>query len=209
MIKPKRGYARTVHKAGKEVTRRCKNPGCGAKLPRQNKKYCDRICRQAHDDILKQERRPEQAFCALCNKPLDMLRAPPSYWIKHAVSFCDEICADGYRRQSGQYEEMSRRGNAAMKEYKKEHGHVAAYKDRAEITSKGNKERPPKSKHFTREGRAWGYDVRFYPHDGQGYRISVPELEELGVLFAKTKKEGLKLVRERVLELRTEEAKGE
>ena len=100
------------------------------------------------------------------------------------------------------------RGNAAMQEYKEKHGQVNGYQDRAEATSNGNRERPPKAKHFVREGKCWGYGVKFYPHeDEQGYRISVPELEELGVLHAKTVKDGLKMVRERILEIRAEEGK--
>ncbi len=125
------------------------------------------------------------------------------------MHFCDEICADGYHRQSGHYQEMSAKGNAAMQEYKAKHGQINGYQDRAEATSKGNREKPPKAKHFVREGKVWGYGVKFYPHeDGQSYRVSVPELEELGVLYSGTVKSGLKLVREKILEIRANEAQG-
>jgi hypothetical protein len=125
------------------------------------------------------------------------------------MNFCDEICTDGYRRQTGQYEEMSKRGNASMQAYKADHGKVHNHQKRSEVVSKNNKERPPKAKYFVRDGRVWGYDVKFYPHeDGDKYRVSVPELdEELGPMTAKTVKGGLKMVRERIVELRIEESR--
>ena len=210
-IKPKkRGHARAILVNGKETVRRCENPRCGAKLPRQNKKYCDRVCRQAHDDILKQERRPKEVLCAFCGKVIDTMRAAPSYWETFERYFCDGICRDGYQRQSGQYQDMSRKGNEKAAEYRDMHSRVIGYEERAKAVSENNRERPPKAKHFVRQGRVWGYDVKFYPHeDGKGYRVSVPELdEELGILYAKTVKEGLKMVRERIVELRIEESKG-
>ena len=207
-IKPKRGYARAIHKNDKEVIRRCENPKCGVKLPKRHKKYCDRVCRQVHDDILKQERR-HQIFCAFCGNEIDTMRESPSYWERFERHFCDGICNDGYQRQSGHYQEMSKKGNASMQAYKADHGKVHNHKERSEVVSKNNREKPPKAKHFTREGRVWGYDVKFYPHeDGDKYRVSVPELdEELGILYAKTVKEGLKMVRERIVELRIEESR--
>ena len=212
MIKPKRDY---VRKASQEVAVKfCENPQCGAKLSKEKArevyKHCDKVCLNEHRRIQAIERRPKQVLCSFCNKDLDTMRANPAYWQKTELHFCDEICVDGYRRQSGFYEEISAKGNAAMQEYKEKHGQVNGYEDRAEATSKGNRERPPKAKHFVREGKIWGYDVKFYPHeDGQGYRVSVPELEEIGVLYAGTVKGGLKLVREKILELRAEEAQGE
>lgn len=215
-IKPKRGYPRKIHQSRSQdaPVKYCENPACGTKLVREKArcgyKYCDRTCRWEHERAKARERRPKDIRCSFCQKPIDTMRAKPSDWQRSERHFCDEICAVAYRRKSGQYTQMSKRGNAAMQAYKEKHGHIAGYEDRAKITSKGNKERPPKAKHFTREGRVWGYDVKFYPHeDGQGYRVSIPELPELEALYSKTVKEGLILVREEILEMRSKEARGE
>lgn len=212
-IKPKRGY---IHRADHEKSARyCENPQCGAKLPknvRREQKYCDRACRDEHRRIQAIERRPKDLRCTFCQKPIDTMRANPAHWKKTELHFCDEICADGYHRQSGHYQRMSKIGNDKAAEYKASHGHVIAYEDRRDATSAGNREKPPKAKHFVRDGyRVWGYDVRFYPSENEGeYRISVPELdEELGPMHSKTVKGGLKAVREKILEIRTKEAKGE
>jgi len=217
LIKPKRGYARAVHLAGKEVPAKfCENPQCGAKLSREKAregyKHCDRTCLSGHRRIQAVERRPKEVLCSFCQKPLDTMRAAPSYWTKTDLHFCDEICVDGYRRQHGHYEEMSKLGNEKAAKYKAKHGKNYNHDERSEAVSKNNREKPPKAKHFIREGyEAWGYDVRFYPHeDGQGYRVSVPELdEELGPMRSKTVKEGLRMVRERIVELRLQEVQGE
>src|SRR5579863_10189670 len=101
-IKPKRGYGRSVHKAQprKVPGKFCENPKCGAKLSKDNarrgRKYCCRDCRWEHDRILALERRPKDVQCAFCNKPLNVMREVPSYWKKHTMNFCDEICTDGY-----------------------------------------------------------------------------------------------------------------
>lgn len=216
-IKPKRYSPRPLQQLRAKAVpdKYCENPKCGAKLDREKArkgyKYCDRTCRWEHDRVLALERRPKDVRCAFCGKEIDTMRANPSAWTKSEKHFCDDICTDGYRRQHGFYQQMSKKGNEKAKEYKEKHGQMLSYQDRAKAVSKNNRERPPKAKHFIREGRVWGYDVKFYPHeDGQSYRVSVPELdEEIGVLTASTKKAGLKLVRERILELRAEEAKGE
>ena len=208
-IKPKRGY---VRKASSGVPAKyCENPQCGAKLSKEKarrQKHCDRVCLNEHRRIQAIERRPAQVLCTFCSKPLDTMRAAPSSWAQSELHFCDDICVDGYRRQSGFYEEISAKGNAKAAEYKAKHGQVHNRSERSEAVSRNNRERPPKAKHFVREGMVWGYDVRFYPHeDGTGYRISVPELEELGVLYAGTVKGGLRMIRERIVELRLQEAK--
>jgi hypothetical protein len=214
-IKPKKNYPRPVHLAAKESPAKyCENPQCGAKLPkntRKEQKYCDRACRDEHRRIQAIERRPKQVLCSFCQKPLDTMRASPSHWKKHTVNFCDEICADGYHRQTGYYQEISKKGREKAAEYKDKHGQVIGYEDRRDAVSENNKKAPPKAKHFIREGKVWGYSVKFYPdEDGNGYRVDVPELiDELGPMKAKTVKGGLKMVRERILELRAKEAKGE
>jgi hypothetical protein len=215
MIKPKRGYPRPAHLVSKEVpVRYCENPSCKAKLSREKArkgyKYCDVPCRREHERVQALERRPKDLQCASCQRPLDPMRVTPSAWAKSEMHFCDEICAVAYHQKTGQYGEMSQKGNAKAKEYREKHGQVAGYEDRSKAVSKNNKKRPPKAKYFTREGRVWGYDVRFYPSENENeYRISIPELPEIEGLTASTKKAGLKLVRERILELRAEEAKGE
>src|SRR2546421_453191 len=209
-IKPKKKPH--PRKASRETAVKfCENPQCGAKLlkekAREGYKYCDKVCLYEHRRIQAIERRPKQVLCAFCSKPLDTIRSNPAVWQKSEQHFCDEICAVAYHRQSGQYKEMSKKGKVTAKEYREKHGQVHNHNERSAAVTKNNCERPPKAKHFVREGKVWGYDVRFYPHeDGTGYRISVPELEELGVLYSKTVKGGLKLVRERILELRAEEA---
>src|SRR5712672_1797748 len=217
MIKPKRGYARTVHLASKESPAKfCENPQCGAKLSREaareGYKHCDRTCLSEHRRIQAVERRPKDVRCSFCQKPLDTMRAAPSYWSSHELHFCDGICTDGYRRQSGHYAEMSKLGYEKAAEYKEKHGKVYSHEDRSEAVSRNKRGRPPKAKHFIREGyKAWGYDVRFYPDENdEGYRVSVPELdEELGTMKSKTVKGGLRMVRERIVELRIQEAKQE
>lgn len=211
MIKPKRGYPRAIHASKEVIVKFCENPKCGAKLDslkaRQGQKYCDRVCRWEHERMLAIERRPKDIRCAFCNKAIDPMRANPSHWAKSETHFCDGICADAHRRQSGHYTRAAKIGNAKVREYKEKHGQVHNYERRSAKVSENNKKAPPKSKHFVREGKVWGYDVKFYPHeDGQSYRVSVAELEELGVLYAKTVKEGLKLVREKILELRVKES---
>jgi hypothetical protein len=218
MVKPKRGgYERTIHKAAKEIAVvKCANPQCDAKIApsqvRKGRKYCDRVCQREHNDALKKERRPAEALCTHCGKAIDVMREKPAYWATHSQNFCDSICCDAYRRQTGWYKEIGRAGNAKAQEYKAKHGRVINHENRSRATSRSNREAPPKAKHFVRHGKAWGYDVVFSPHDdGQGYNVVVPELnEELGAaMYAKTVKEGLKLVREKVLELRAQENKGE
>ncbi|OLB35948.1 MAG: hypothetical protein AUH05_13740 [Ktedonobacter sp. 13_2_20CM_53_11] len=96
-----------------------------------------------------------------------------------------------------------------MQAYKEKHGQVHNRGERSEAVSRNNRERPPKAKHFVREGSVWGYDVKFYPDENDaGYRVSVPEIdEELGPMMAKTVKGGLRMIRERIDELRLQEAK--
>jgi hypothetical protein len=120
------------------------------------------------------------------------------------MHFCDSVCVDAYRRENGTYDAMSAKGNAAVQEYKQKHGHVQNYKDRAAAVSKNNQESPPKAKYFTRKGKVWGYDVNFFPdEEDSGYRASVPELmEEIGVIRCKTVKEGLRLIRQKIIDLR-------
>src|SRR2546423_5313857 len=211
-IKPKRGYVRKAN--SREVAVKfCENPQCGAKLSREKTKegykHCDKVCLYEHRRVQAIERRPKEVLCSFCSKPLDTMRAAPSSWAQSELHFCDDICVDGYRRQSGFYEEISAKGNATMQAYKEKHGQVHNRSERSEAVSRNNRERPPKAKHFVRDGSVWGYDVKFYPDENDaGYRVSVPEIdEELGPMMAKTVKGGLRMIRERIVELRLQEAK--
>src|SRR2546430_16375926 len=140
-IKPKRGY---VRKASSGVPAKyCENPQCGAKLSKEKarrQKHCDRVCLNEHRRIQAIERRPAQVLCTFCSKPLDTMRAAPSSWAQSELHFCDDICVDGYRRQSGFYEEISAQGNAKAAEYKAKHGQVHNRSERSEAVSRNNRE---------------------------------------------------------------------
>jgi hypothetical protein len=173
---------------------------CGTKLTatqtRKGVQCCDMVCRKEYDEKLKRARRPQEVHCSYCEKPLDPLSRQPYQWKASDVHYCDMVCADAHRRATGAYAVMSAQGNQVMAAYKEKHGHVQGYEDRAAAVAKNNKVAPPKAKHFQRAGKVWGYDVNFFPNeDDDGYRASVPELPELGIVHCKTKKEGLRLIR--------------
>ncbi len=205
MITPKRRYPRPIQRVHKPAPRYCANPKCGAKITkRENRLYCDKTCRAEHEALLKLERRPKEVRCAFCTKPLDILSRGPREWRQTDRHFCDQICADAYRREHGHYQAASKRGIAAIQEYKKRHGRAQDAAERGARTSANNRKAPPKAKHFERHGRVWGYDVHFYP-DETGYRASVPELiDELGIIHCKTVKEGLRAIRQKIVAQRQE-----
>jgi hypothetical protein len=181
--------------------RRCKR--CNAKLSSnqiyRRISYCDEICKKEAIAERKKARRPEQIACSACKKPLDMLSREPYQWKRGKVFFCSEICADAYRRRTGQYQEMSERGKISIQGYKQKHGRIKSYENRAAAVAKNNREAPPKAKYFVRHGRVWGYGVTFYPHeDGSSYRASIAEFPEL-IVHCKTVKEGLRMFREKFI----------
>lgn len=203
MIEPKK-YQRSLADE-KLPNKRCENPMCGAKLPmkkaKRGAKYCDAKCRLEHQRILGMERRPAEIRCANCDAPLDPESRSPSDWERSERFFCNTICADEYRRKHGLYKAMSMQGNQEIKEYKEKHGRPHAYERRKQAVSENNKKAPPKAKHFDRQGKVWGYEV-FFKGTGEDYTITVPELPELGEMRSSTKKAGLLLVRQKILELR-------
>jgi len=203
MIEPKK-YQRSLADE-KLPIKRCENPMCDAKLPmkkaRRGAKYCDVKCRLEHQRILGMERRPAGYRCANCDTPLDPESRSPSDWERSDTFFCDPICTDEYRRKHGLYKAMSAQGNKEIKEYKEKHGRPHAYTARSRAVSENNRKTPPKAKYFDRQGKVWGYEV-FFKGTGEDYIITVPEVPELGELRSSTKKAGLRLVRQKILELR-------
>jgi hypothetical protein len=206
MIEPKK-YQRSLADE-KLPNKRCENPLCGAKLPlkkaKQGAKYCDTHCRLEHQRILGMESRPAEIHCANCDALLDPESRSPSDWERSERFFCNQMCADEYRRTHGIYKAMSQKGNQEIKEYRRKHGKPHAYAVRSRAVSENNRKRPPKAKYFDREGKVWGYDVLF-KGTGSDYVVTVPEVPELGELRSKTMKDGLRLVRQKMLELRAKQ----
>lgn len=180
--------------------RYCNNPSCKLKLADDNRKeYCDNDCQQKHRaSIRRQElldRRPKDVMCANCQKPIDPLSKSP-YQLKLEKVFCDTICLDSYRINTGFYAEISVKGNKAIEDYKKQNGKVQYYANRAKAVSENNGKAPPKAKWFDRTGKIWGYDVVFAPNQtDDGYLASLPELPEMGIFLCSTVKSGLQAIR--------------
>jgi hypothetical protein len=185
----------------------CQNPTCGAKLPaKANKKYCDKICLAEHNKILKAERRPKELHCSACGNEIDVLSREPNTLKGPGPFFCNQVCADRLRRETGAYKAMSEKGNQAIKDYKEKHGQLHNYKARAEAIAENNKKTPPKAKYFVRMGKVWGYDARAIPDEGgTGYRLMLTEYPEFGIVRAKTFKQCLALMRQRVIEMKDTE----
>jgi hypothetical protein len=183
----------------------CENPMCGARLPmkkaKDGAKYCDTKCRIEHKRILGMEQRPAEIRCSNCDTLLDPMSRSPNEWERSDVHFCDSMCADEYRRKHGLYKAMSAKGNREVKEYKEKHGKVHSHEKRSKAVSENNIKAPPKAKYFDRQGKVWGYDVHF-AGTGTDYIVTVPELPDLGELRSATKKQGLLMVRQRILEIR-------
>jgi hypothetical protein len=209
MLKPKKtGARRVLQNRGNTPIRYCQNPNCGAKIAnKDNEKYCDRVCSREHASILKLERRPKEVNCAACGKSLDPLSREPYQWNSSDTHFCDEICATAWRKESGKYQEMSQKGNEAIRAYKKKHGHMHNYAQRSQRISEHNQTHPPKSKLYVRVGNVWGYEAHVLPNNAKdGYIAHIPELTELvGSVEAKTSKDALKALRARFLEIRMQE----
>ena len=176
-------------------------PWCLAPIHGRSK-YCNNDCYNAHIRHVALLARPATLYCEQCNKSIDPMLREPYYYKKYSHLFCDSVCMDAYRRRDGGafYKEMSEAGIKAMKEYVEKEGKVPGYENRAAATQKGNKEAPTKKK-VAREGKVWGYKVFFDPLFGSNnYVASIAELD-IHVICS-TKKEGLKLLREKFSEQR-------
>jgi hypothetical protein len=211
MLRPKKtGPRRVLQQRAPAPIRYCQNPACGAKITNpDNEKYCDRVCTNEHQAILKVERRPKAIACTFCTRPLDPLSRGPYQW-KGDTHFCDEICASAWLAARGHYQEISQRGGEVAKAYKAKHGHNQAHEKRSQAVSRNNQTRPPRAK-MKRVGNVWGYEAHILPNAARdGYIGHIPELTELvGMVEAKTAKEALKLLRARFVELRLQEAQAE
>jgi hypothetical protein len=202
VILPKKRGDSSKSKNMKTQGKDCAN--CGATLLLERRKvkaiYCDDVCRKQALKKRMEARRPTQFYCTSCGGKLDMLSRLPHEWAKKENHFCNSVCADAYRRATKQYQKMSQRGNASMLAYKEAHGHVKSYENRKEAVSENNRKAPPKAKYFQREGKVWGYTVKFFPNeDGDGYRASIAEFPDL-IVHCKTMKEGLRLFRQKFIE---------
>jgi hypothetical protein len=192
--------------------RKCENPLCGATLPahwQNNKKlaeqrHCDRKCLDEHHAIQARERRPKELFCTACGSPIDAMKRKIVSTQGKGPFFCDPICSDKYRRETGFYDEMSVKGKAATQEYQQKHGKMYNEEARAKKTSENNKKAPTRAKYFTRVGKIWGYEARGLPdEDNDGYRLIIVEYPQLGIVRAKTFKGCILLMRQRIVDARS------